>query len=186
MRKTNPIPLLGQMLGTARPTKRGPLTGGIVQNKRNSARPRADAGGKMRKTNQIWPARPEMGAGWRVAIPGRRAIVRNEANFGSNRAKRTQFGPAAGTRRRKLCKTKPNLGGLGYAGKGCRMGRGSAGSETCRTNPISRLRIADWGLRIGRGRAGLPRGGTPCRGNPRRAEACKTNPIWGRRPRIAD
>jgi hypothetical protein len=43
-------------------------------------------------------------------------------------AKRTQFRPAGGGWRRKLCKTKPNLGGLGYVGKGsCRVRRGSAG-----------------------------------------------------------
>ncbi len=43
-------------------------------------------------------------------------------------AKRTQFSPAAGGSRRKSCKTKPNLGGLGYVDKGsCRVGRGSAG-----------------------------------------------------------
>jgi hypothetical protein len=36
----------------------------------------------------------------------------------------------------------------------------------CKTNPISRLRIGDWGLRIERGRPGW--------------RPCKTNPIWGR------
>jgi hypothetical protein len=59
---------------------------------------------------------------------GRGPIMQNEPNLGSHRAKRTQFRPAAGGRRRKLCKTKPNLEGLGYMGKGCRhVGRGSAG-----------------------------------------------------------
>jgi hypothetical protein len=63
----------------------------------------AGAGGKMRKTNPICP-------GW-----------------GVKRAKRTQFRPPTGGWRRELCKTKPNLGGLGYVGKDrCRVGRGPA------------------------------------------------------------
>jgi hypothetical protein len=41
----------------------------------------AGAGGKMRKTNPISPARPGMGAGWWGAMPRRSVIVQNEANF---------------------------------------------------------------------------------------------------------
>jgi hypothetical protein len=37
--------------------------------------------GETCKTNPIWTTRPGMGAGWRDAVPGRRAIVRNEPNF---------------------------------------------------------------------------------------------------------
>jgi hypothetical protein len=60
--------------------------------------------------------------------PAWMASAQNEANLGSKRAKRTQFLPAAGGGRRELCETKPNLGGLGYVGKGSRrVGRGSAG-----------------------------------------------------------
>jgi hypothetical protein len=71
----------------------------------------------MRKTNPIWPARPGMGAGWRAAMPRRRAIVQNEPNLvgkGSN----------AGGQMRK---TNQNLGRLGCVGKDNRVGRGSAG-----------------------------------------------------------
>jgi hypothetical protein len=61
---------------------------------------------------------------------------------GSKRAKRTQFGPARGRCWDKMRKTKPNLGRLGHVGKGRRVGRGAAGSETCKTNPISPARRA--------------------------------------------
>jgi hypothetical protein len=67
--------------------------------------------------------------------------------------------------------------------------------EPCETKPISRLRIADWGLRIERGRmragaAGQMRKTNPIsatrqdvgRGRPT-CEACKTNPISPRRTR---
>jgi hypothetical protein len=67
--------------------------------------------------------------------------------------------------------------------------------EPCKTKPISRLRIADWGLRIERGRmragaAGQMRKTNPIsatrqdvgRGRPT-CEACKTNPISPRRTR---
>jgi hypothetical protein len=41
----------------------------------------AGAGGERRKTNPIWPACPGMGAGWRAAMPARRAIAQNEPNL---------------------------------------------------------------------------------------------------------
>jgi hypothetical protein len=88
-----------------------------------------------------------------VAIPALRASVVTIC------AKRTQFRPAAGGGWKKLCKTKPNLRGLGYVGKGHRrVGVARSGSETCKTNPIwgpgaPRLRIEDCGLKgAGRGR----------------------------------
>jgi hypothetical protein len=68
--------------------------------------------------------------------------------------------------------------------------------QTCKTNPIEPGRRANTqnkptGTEC---RAGLPRSGTPCRGNPRssrgqalrRGETCKTNPILPRRRRVAE
>jgi hypothetical protein len=105
---------------------------------------------------------------------GRGPIMQNEPNLESNRAKRTQFGPAGGGRRRKLCKTKPNLGRRGYMGKGTRrVGRGSAGEGNVQNeaNLGARdpgLRIGDCGLRIERPRPWAGAGG----------KMRKTNPIW--------
>jgi hypothetical protein len=65
-----------------------------------------------------------------------------------NRAKRTQFRPAAGASWRKLCETKPNLGRLGHAGKGSgRVGAAPPRSEMCKTNPIRELGARDCGLK---------------------------------------
>jgi hypothetical protein len=78
-------------------------------------------------------------------------IVQNEPNFSrpeSKCAKRTQFRPAAGGGRRELCKTKPNLGGLGHVGKESCCVRPGRGARDCG------VRIADCGLKqAGRGRA---------------------------------
>jgi hypothetical protein len=53
----------------------------------------------MRKTNPIWPARPEMGAGWQAAMSRRSAIAQNEANSG---VKRPQWMDAAAWRPRRM------------------------------------------------------------------------------------
>jgi hypothetical protein len=107
---------------------------------------------------------------------------------------------------RQSCKTKPNLEGLGHIGKGPRAGRGPAGGQNTQNEPnLGRgPRIADWkrppaggGRRHnaqnepnlatgGRCRAGLARSGTGCRGNPRRAETYKTNPISSGRGRVTE
>jgi hypothetical protein len=69
--------------------------------------------------------------------------------WGSNRAKRTQFRPVAGSRRRKLCKTKPNLGRLGHIDKGgCRAGCGAAGERNVQNEANLRLEARDCGLRV--------------------------------------
>jgi hypothetical protein len=58
---------------------------------------------------------------------GRETIVQNEPNFV----------PAADAGRKRLCKTKPNLGELRYVGRGgCHGVPGSPRSETCKTKPI--------------------------------------------------
>jgi hypothetical protein len=110
--------------------------------------PGAGPGGQMRKTNPISPG--GVGGGLPCPRPSGLApppkvIMQNEPNFArapgngrgpagrgarpkSDCAKRTQFRPGAGVSRRESCRTKPNLGGLGYVGKGgCRVGCGSAG-----------------------------------------------------------
>jgi hypothetical protein len=67
-----------------------------------------------------------------------------------------------------LCKTKPNLRGLGNVGKGSRrVGAAPLGSETCKTNPICRTPPFH--------RSGIPGG---CR-------LCKTNPSRGAGPENA-
>jgi hypothetical protein len=46
---------------------------------------------------------------------------------GAKMRKTNPISSVAGVRRKESCKTKPNLGGLGYVGKrGCPVGRGSA------------------------------------------------------------
>jgi hypothetical protein len=146
-------------------------------------------------------------------------VVPNEANLGSNRAKRTQFCPAGGDRQRRLCKTKPNLGRLGYVGQR-RLSCGAwSGSETCETNPILAERPgmgagspgrdapaeSDCAKRTKFCPAGSRRRSKLCKTKPNLggmgyvgravvvwgvawpgSETCKTNPIWGRRPTIAD
>jgi hypothetical protein len=83
-------------------------------------------GSETCKTNPISPP---------VGRRHRRVNAQNEPNFGRSRARagakcaeRTQFGPAGDMWRRKSCKTKPNLGRLGYVGRdSCHVERGSAG-----------------------------------------------------------
>jgi hypothetical protein len=80
---------------------------------------------------------------------------------------------------RKLCKTKPNLGGLGYVGKGrCRLGGGSAGDKMRKTNPISpgrrvsvqnKTKSRPSGQGVGRGR--------PTYEEPKRAKRTQLGPL---------
>jgi hypothetical protein len=94
MRKTNPICLRPGPAPEAKGAKRtqfGPLH-------TSNSPPATLTGGITCKTNPIWSGR------------GRTPETKC--------AKRTQFRPGAGGRRMELCKTKPNLGLLGYMGKG--------------------------------------------------------------------
>jgi hypothetical protein len=96
MRKTNPISVTG------------------AERRAGTPNPRSGRGQALRraeecKTNPTWPARPEMGASWRVAMPGRRAIVQNEAKLGETgkcgqRASSCGAWPGRGS---EMCKTKP-------------------------------------------------------------------------------
>jgi hypothetical protein len=107
----------------------------------------------MRKTNPISAIWPRSRAGTPNPFDHRsgQALRRGES------CKTNPISPRRRWRTGKLCKTKPNLEGLGYVGKdGGRVGRGSPASGTCKTNPIGwaggpGLRIDDCGLRI-RGR----------------------------------
>jgi hypothetical protein len=123
---------------------------GLVPEAKCAERTQFGPGGrKMRRTNPICP-----GQTWRARTgvsgqkgPASRALT-------SNFKPQTSHCPHG-----KLCKTKPNLEGLGYMGKGHRrVGVARSGSETCKTNPIwgpgaPRLRIEDCGLKgAGRGR----------------------------------
>jgi hypothetical protein len=95
---------------------------------------------------------------------GRGPIRQNEPSLGIESCQTNPIWPGWAVN----AQTKLNLGELGHLGKGRRVGRGAAGSQTCETNPISASN--------GRSRAGTP--------NPRRGEACETNPIWPGRGRL--
>jgi ribosomal protein L34E len=84
-------------------------------------------GAEMRKTNPIPKCQ---GSSLKLQVSGRkeyvpRALTSNFKRHTSNSPPNVPMGGVA-------CKTKPNLGELGYVGKGCRMGRGSAGESNVR------------------------------------------------------
>jgi hypothetical protein len=100
----------------------------------------------------------------RSALPGGQ-IVRNKPNFrrshgrGKCPAEKELWRVVQAT---GFGKTKPNLGRMGY------LGDGTWGSLLCKTNPILRLRIPDWGQ--------------TCRLRPRQAKRAKqtqTCASWG-------
>jgi hypothetical protein len=83
-----------------RTEKRRPGTAGKgVRAKRTQFGP---AGGQMRKTKPIWPARPGMGAGRRAAMPRRSAIVQNEPNSGTVSGLKSQVSSRRGQTRHAL------------------------------------------------------------------------------------
>jgi hypothetical protein len=104
-----------------------------------------------------------------AALDLRGRIVRNKPNFRPSvrnepNSRRPQVGRGLGDVER-LGKTKPvwaERPGMGAGGRG----REAPTGKRCKTNPIPRLRIADWRLRIG---------GTDFRQG---RGLCKTNPIW--------
>jgi hypothetical protein len=77
------------------------------------------------KTNPISPARPEMGAVRRAAVPRRGVTVQNEPNLVGK-------GSDAGGQIRK---TNQNLGRLGCVGKDNRVGCGSAWERNVQNEP---------------------------------------------------
>jgi hypothetical protein len=123
---------------------RGPITldepnlEPIVRNEPNPTPPGAAGGGKQAKRTQTWEAWSiweKAGVVWSVAWPGVKRAKRTQfaaggpglriGDFGLKQAgprqvpegkcaKRTQFRPAG----RQMRRTKPNLGGPGYLGKG--------------------------------------------------------------------
>jgi hypothetical protein len=60
-----------------------------------------------------------------------------------------------------MCRTKPNVGELGYLGEG-----GERAGQFCQTKPILRLRISDWGKTSGRTPALPPAAGRLRQTNP--------------------